>query len=165
VNTKFFKSADARALLAAFAVMILMLGSFIAGKMYWDITETLCIATVIAGLVVYGIVSGRLTEFSAVGISAKLTNAGNAQIEPSSVPLKSDMPAMDNLRKGDLTELRAYLPKLRENHPVVFSVRIGLNSSNNLQALKEHLEGLGRFRSFRFVLFVDQNNALDCLRQ
>jgi CBS domain-containing protein len=154
------KEREMRAIVAAIAVTLSIFGLFVVGYQFAALTDTMHIAAVTIGLVVYCIVSGRLKEFSAGGISAKLTTASNARIESSSVSVKAGMPGMDNLLKGDLTELRAYLPKLTDTHPVVLSVKIGPGGHNNLTTLKGHLHALGRFRSFRFVLFVDQDNEL-----
>ena len=80
---------EMRAAVAGGVVTIALVALFAVGHKA-GLTETTAYALAIAtGLVIYGVVSGRLTEFSGGGLSAKLTSIVHSEINITSVSLKA----------------------------------------------------------------------------
>ena len=159
-----FSNVETRAIVAALVVTVLIVALFIAGRRFAGLTDTtVYVAAIAIGLIVYCIVSGRLTEFSAGGFGGKLNVAINTKVNILPGALKAvrgDMPEMQPIPKGDLSRLREILPKLTESHPIVLSLKFGSPPANNATVVQNYLEALGQFRSFRLVLFNDNNNVL-----
>lgn len=152
---------EMRAAVAGGVVTIALVALFAVGHKA-GLTETTAYALAIAtGLVIYGVVSGRLTEFSGGGLSAKLTSIVHSEINITSVSLKAlsdDMGVIKSIPKGNITGLRVALQHLTETTPIVLSLTLG--SPNNLEFVRAYLAALSVYRSFRFVLLLNSDGIL-----
>src|ERR1700719_4548721 len=99
------------AVVAGIAVTIVTTGLFLLLRWRFGLNDaTVYIAAVVAGLVVYGAISGRITELSAGGLSSKFTTIVHAAIPATSLEaLSKDMGALQNVEKGDTSALQAKL--------------------------------------------------------
>jgi hypothetical protein len=157
---------EMRAAVAGGVVTTALVGLFAAGHNA-GLTETTAYALAVAtGLVIYGVVSGRLIEFSGGGLSAKLTTIVHTEIDMipvSKILTKTEMDEIFNIPKGSITQLRNTLKGLKGDHPIVLSLKLGASDKlevNNLQNVRNHMAALSVYRSFRFVLFVTHDNVL-----
>jgi CBS domain protein len=86
------------------------------------------IALLLTPMIVYGVASGKLQEFSAPGgWGAKFRDAAQAAVTPTALttPLSQIVQQFDIVQKGGLAELQGLGPKLQKDKPIALSFQLG----------------------------------------
>src|SRR5262249_33912244 len=94
------------------------------------------IALILIPLVVYGVVSGRITEFAAGGISAKMKEVGKEKIKVT--PLGEEIQKVQVVSKGSLQDLDK-INELEMDKPVALTLRVGPRNFYSPNVLKEYI--------------------------
>jgi hypothetical protein len=115
------------ALSSAIAVLILSIGLAVANKRYKVVDKTTFIALLLIPLVVLGVASGTIQEFSAPGgLGAKFREVARADVSPLKLAqLQLDEQAVESIAKGDTTTLRKRAEKLVIGQPVLLTLTLG----------------------------------------
>jgi len=157
------KSRDSRAFVAAVAFLFsaLMVVRFCRHQLGVTDSATL-IALVVCPLLVYGVVSGRLTEFSGPGgWGAKFGQAARSPVELSSSPI--DVTSAQDIAKGALAETQEKIRQIRSGKPVVMTMTIGSHAApRNFQSFEvaQALANLSAYPNFKFVVFLDPGGGV-----
>jgi hypothetical protein len=86
------------------------------------------IALLLTPMIVYGVASGKIQEFSAPGgWGAKFREAAQAAVTPTAIttPLSAVVQQFEIIQKGGLAELQGLGPKLRKDKPIALSFQLG----------------------------------------
>ena len=119
------------------------------------------VALLLIPLIIYGVVSGRLAEFSGPGgWSAKFREAASATVSPSSSTIDLTESDFQNILKTTVADLEDKIGEIREGTPLVMTIAIGKSGYYRSDALRDALHRLAQFRNFRFVVFVRQNRLV-----
>ena len=128
------------------------------------ITETtLPIAILFFVILVYGVASGRLTEFTGPGgWGAKFREVASSRIDVSEGRVDLTNAEMENIRKTGLAEIENRLRTLIPGKPVILSLTIGKGDYYDAFALHSSVQALMRMPNFRFVVFLTKEGILLC---
>lgn len=123
------------------------------------ITEaSIQIAVLILAVLVYGVVSGRLTEFTGPGgWGAKFHEVAASPINADKLDLTDA--EMQNIPKMGLQQIEQKIQSIAPGKPIVLSLTVG-RSYYNADTLRDSIRALTRFPSFRFILFLTQEGTL-----
>jgi len=108
------------------------------------------IALLLTPMIVYGVASGKLQEFSAPGgWGAKFRDAAQAAVTPTALttPLNQIVQQFDVIQKGGLAELQGLGPKLQKDKPIALSFQLG-QQSYDVNIATKYLD---------FLLLTDQD--------
>ena len=157
------KYRDVKALMVVVLFLDLALAAVWLAKRQLDISDSpTLIALLVLPLVLYGVISGRLTEFTGPGgWGAKFREAAQQPVDLSLAPIDLTNTEIDTLRKSGERELQNRLDQglLRESRPLVLTLTLG-QGGYDASALESYLRELSRFANFRFVAFADAQNRL-----
>jgi CBS domain-containing protein len=121
------------------------------------------IAVLILVILVYGALSGRLSEFSGPGgWGAKFRDFADSEVQINPGTLELTNSEMENIPKTGLAEVEHKLRSITPGKPVVMSLTLGKIGYYDLHALHSALMALMRLPNFRFVLFVAMDGKLVC---
>ena len=155
------QNKDLRASIVALGFLVLAIMVVAGLKSQFDIKDGAIIVTLlIAPLLVYGVASGRLTEFTGPGgWGAKFREAAEERVDPSLTPIDLSPSAMEAIPKGSLDSLRETIGQIKDDRPIVMTMTLG-RTEYQAYAVSEALKSLSQFRNFKFVVFVDATNQV-----
>jgi CBS domain-containing protein len=124
------------------------------------------VALLVIPLLLYGIVSGRLTEFSGPGgWGAKFREAARQAVDTSLHPI--DLKASQQIvpiAKEHYSDLQEKIRHgdIQEGKAVILTMKTGKmgESTYDASSLEDYLRDLSHFPSFKFVIIVDDRNQL-----
>jgi len=124
--------------------------------------DAVFVALLIMPILIYAIISGRLTEFRGPGgvgatFNAVVTTSVSETVAQD--PVRLDQQSVQMVGKGDLSELHKKIHGLNEVTPVVLTLTFG-GGHYTLVALQKYMEGLSRSRNFKLVVFLDQDGGV-----
>lgn len=144
------------------AVGSLVLGFMVvwlARTLIASIDGSVLIALILLPLIVYLSASGKLAEFKAPGgIEAKFAQAAAESVSPASETVAYDNPqvvAKEGVR--NLIERKA--KEIDESKPIVMTMGIGGQAQYNALDVEQYMKVLSQFRNFKFVVFLDREEA------
>jgi hypothetical protein len=108
------------------------------------------IALLLTPMIVYGVASGKLQEFSAPGgWGAKFREAAQAIVTPTALttPLNDVLQKFDIIEKGGLSELQGLGARLQKDKPIALSFQLGQQRYDADVAIKY----------IQFLLLTDRN--------
>jgi len=117
------------------------------------------IALLLTPMIVYGVASGKLQEFSAPGgWGAKFREAAQAAVTPTAIttPLNDVVQQFEIIQKGGLAELQGLGPRLRKDKPIALSFQLGQQNYDVDIAIK-YIEFLLLTDRDMMVLILDSN--------
>jgi len=117
------------------------------------------IALLLTPLLVYGVASGKIQEFSAPGgWGAKFREAAQAAVTPTALttPLNEVVQQFDIIEKGGLAELQGLGPRLHKDKPIALSFQLGQQNYDVDTAIK-YIEFLMLTDSDMTVLILDSS--------
>jgi hypothetical protein len=123
--------------------------------------DAILVSLVLIPVFLYLILSGKLQEFSAGGVSAKFNDAAQKQVikDENVEPLQ-----IKPLPKGDMKFLKDYLAYLSSHRTeyVALAVILGHDYSHNYTnvGLLEYLEKMSSYPNFKFLIILDQAEAV-----
>ena len=118
------------------------------------------IALLVIPLLLYGIVSGRLTEFSGPGgWGAKFRAAARQPVDISLQPV--DLPQIDAIQKENYATFQQQIRHrdIQEGNPVILTMKMG-EGTYNAQSLTNYLVDLSRYPNFKLVIILDSSGRL-----
>lgn len=159
-NRMLSKDLSALGYAVAFAALTLALVWF--AKEQLGITESaVLIAFLLCPLLIYGVVSGRLTEFSGPGgWGAKFAQA---TIDPVTSPI--DVTSAQDIPKVALPETLQKIQQIHSGKPVVLTLTLGTPSSSagfGAYPVANAIANLLAYPNFRFVVFLHPDRRLLC---
>jgi hypothetical protein len=147
----------------AFAFIYIVISVFLIWfiRKQLNVEESATLVTLLLlPLIVYGVSSGRLAEFSGPGgVGAKFRQIAAAAVDPSSQEIDLTVEAQDVL-KGSIADLVPIAKKLElessadTRHPILMIMTMGKQGYYTREALEVYLKTLSHFPNFRFVVFV-----------
>jgi len=151
--------------LTASIVVVLFLGLAVTGiwvtKTQLGITDSATlIALLIIPLLLYGIASGRLTEFSGPGGWGAKFARQTVDLSQVPVDLKNDQ-QIETIRKENYRVLQDQIRQgnIHEGPPIILTMTMGAETYNAM-SLNDYLRDLSHFPNFKFVIIVDKNDRL-----
>jgi predicted RNase H-like HicB family nuclease len=150
-------AAEKRGILAALSILLIgvLLAAIIAAM---NLDSAAFIALLVVALIAYGIVSGKIQEFSAPGgWVAKFQQVAAEKVKPAS--LTECIQNIQVVQKGGLQALKDAGQKLEKGKPVALTLKLGQQNYNKT-ALKQYIEALRRADSEMVILFLDANGRL-----
>jgi CBS domain-containing protein len=118
--------------------------------------DAVFVALLVMPVLIYAIISGRLTEFrgpGGVGASFNAIVTTSVSETVGQDPVTLDQQSVQMVDKGDLSELHKKIRGLDEVTPVVLTLTFG-GGHYSLEALQKYMEGLSRSRNFKLVVFL-----------
>jgi len=118
------------------------------------------IALLLTPMIVYGVASGKIQEFTAPGgWGAKFREEAKAAVTPTAftTPLNDVMQPLEVIQKGGLAELQALGPRIRKDRPIALSFELGRQNYDVGIALK-YVQVLMLSDSDMSVLILDPNH-------
>src|SRR5262249_50891228 len=110
--------------------------------------------------VVYLVLSGRISELKAPGgLEFKLVQAANETVRTGAQGLQVEtipVAELQDVVKGEVSQLQARLQSIDESQPVVFTLVLGSGKYDSW-AISQYSAALSQFRSFHTVVFVDKD--------
>jgi len=114
------------------------------------------IALILIPLIVYGVVSGRLTEFKGPGgWSATFKKVGSQAVELTGVAIEDTV----TVEKLGLKETLLQFEKTQAGKPVVMTLMLG-SQNYKADALRGIVKEASQYPEFKFVVFVDQQGRV-----
>jgi hypothetical protein len=154
---------DLNALIVAVLFLELALGAIWLARNELGLTDSaILIALLILPLLLYGVASGRLTEFSGPGgWGAKFREAAQQPVDLSLTPVDLNNTDVDTIRKSTHRELQDWLRqgRIREGRPLIMTMTLG-QGTYAIEALRRYLHDLSQFPTFKFVVVVDAQGRL-----
>jgi len=109
-------------------------------------------------VLVYGVASGRLTEFTGPGgWGAKFHEVAASTIDADKLDLTDT--EMQNIPKMGLLEIERKVQSIAPGKPIVLSLTLG-RGYYNVDTLRTYVQSLMRFPTFRFVVFLAADGTL-----
>src|SRR6266576_6584205 len=147
-------------LLAAGAFILAFVVAFAINRMKFGDSATF-VALLLTPMVVYGVASGKIQEFSAPGgWGAKFREAAQAKVAVTTsnlMPLSDAVRQLDVIEKGGLSELQTLGPQLQKDKPIALSFQLGQQNYVVDIAIK-YIEFLLLSDNEMAVLIVDANH-------
>lgn len=122
-------------------------------KSQLEITESATlIALILVPLIVYGVVSGRLTEFKGPGgWSATFKRVSSQAVELTGVAIEDTV----TVQKMGTQETLRQFEQTQAGKPVIMTLTLG-SQNYNANALRGIIKDASQYPEFKFVVFVDQ---------
>lgn len=137
-------------------------------KSYLAITDSATlIALLVVPLLLYGIASGRLTEFSGPGgWGAKFREAARQPVDLSLQPVDLNDTELQIVQKTNYKDLlqRQRAGAIHGERPIIMSLTMGQRGQQpvlqryNRPSFEDYLGSLTRFPKFKFIVFQDANS-------
>jgi hypothetical protein len=141
--------------LGVFLLAIVLL--FARSRMKEKFDGATFIAVLLAPLIVYGILSGRLAEFSAAGVSAKFQAVAEMAIDPTEIVRGAD--PLDVVSKGGFDMLREFTQRLDPTRPNAVSLSVGRTGYYQPDAIATYIRALQAAGSATYVIFVEEGTG------
>jgi len=114
---------------------------------------------VLAPLIIYGVLSGRLSEIAAPGgWVAKFREEAHAEVKLEPLLGELSSQEMQQIPKESAAALKRRIGAVREGSPVVLTLTVASGGAYNTVALLDSLKALAQFRAFRLVVFMDSES-------
>ncbi len=153
---------DLTALSSALAGVVLVVTVIWFARSQLGVTESATlIALMLCPLLVYGVASGRLTEFSGPGgWGAKFGQIPIAREDYSAAPV--DVTGAQDIPKSSLPETLAQVQKMQAGKPAVLTLKVGgpTPGGYTAQAVATALRNLTQYPNFKFVVFLNADSRL-----
>lgn len=151
---------ERRAIIIALIFLLLGILAVWLAKQFLDIEgDAIFVTILLVPTLVYLIISGRLTELKAPGgLEAKFAGIADQSVEPTSETIESSVRDMEIMVKGGVRELQKQTRRLDESRPIILTLTLGRQGYYNRDALLRYVEGLLQYRTFKFVVILDQEN-------
>jgi hypothetical protein len=138
-----------------FLIAVVLL--FVRSRMKEKFDGTTFVAILLVPLIVYGILSGRLAEFSAAGVSAKFQAVAQAEIDPTAIVKEAEQ--LDVVSKAGSSVLSEFVTRLDPRHPNAVSLSVGRQGYYQPEAIETYIRTLQTVGSGSFVVFVDDTTG------
>src|SRR5947207_695642 len=162
-----------RALLVSFLFLILGFLTIWIFKGFLKLQQdVVLVAILLVPVLIYLILSGKLLEFNAGGISAKFNDAAQKplvdkdginkiplEIEPVSVDEKGDIFSLPEKLREKAKKLQK-MDKEKKPECLILTVTLGLHLYYTNKALLSYLQGLSRFRNFTFLVILREDESV-----
>ncbi len=146
---------DTLAIVGSAAVLLVAVALlFVRSRMQEKFDGTTFIAILLAPLIVYGILSGRLAEFSAAGVSAKFQAVAEMEIDATAIVQGADQ--LDVVSKGGSSTLHDFVERLDPKHPNAVSLGVGRTGYYQPDAIETYIRTLQSVGSGTYVIFIDE---------
>ncbi len=143
-------------LLAAGAFILAFVVAFAINRMKFGDSATF-VALLLTPMVVYGVASGKIQEFSAPGgWGAKFRDAAQAAVTPTALttPLNQIAQQFDIIQKAGLAELQGLGARLQKGKPIALSFQLG-QQNYDVDVATKYIEFLLLTDNDMTVLIVD----------
>jgi hypothetical protein len=146
--------------------IVLAIGAFIAAFIVAAVIKkqeigdsATFIALLLTPMIVYGVASGKIQEFSAPGgWGAKFREAAQAAVTPTAIstPLNEVVQQFEEIKKGGLAELQGLGAKLSRDKPIALSFQLG-KPGYDADVATKYIEFLLLTDREMMVLILDEN--------
>jgi len=138
------------------ALVIGMALAFVINRLKLGDSATF-IALLFTPLLLYGVASGKIQEFSAgsSGVSAKFREIAESKVTPVSEQIHPVEPEI--IEKGSTAALLSTAQRLPRNKPAALSLQLGRSNYYSVAATTQYIEALTRVDSDLTVLIVDHD--------
>ena len=157
-------AAEKRGAIAAVAVLVLglCLAGLVINVMKGD--SATFIALMVIAVIVYGVVSGKIQEFSAPGgWSAKFQEVAKQKVGTTAIPITADMKVLQPVPKGGLQTLQRIIPTLPRGKPIALILFFGRRGYQVISVVKKYFEELRLIDPNMVVIFCDKNDRFYCM--
>ena len=120
--------------------------------------DAIFVSLLLMPIIVYMIFSGRLKELRAGGLEAKFVDVAGQSVELASETIEASMSDMEYVRKAGERELSRRMRDLDESKPIILALTLGRERYYNREVWAKYMQTLSQFRSFKFVVILDQEN-------
>ena len=125
--------------------------------------DAVFVALLVMPILIYAIISGRLTGFTGPGgVGATFNAVATTSVSESETvaqdPVLLDQETVQRVDKGDLRTLHKKIQQLDEVTPVALTLTFG-GGHYSLEALQKYMEGLSRSRNFKLVVFLTKDDG------
>jgi hypothetical protein len=158
MNFSSWPDAEKRGVSAAFVVLIVgvFLSAIVTKVMAAD--SATFIALLVMAVIAYGVMSGKIQEFSAPGgWAAKFQQVAREKVKPAT--LTDCIQNIQVVQKGGMQALRAAGQQIEQGKPVALTLKLG-QRNYSAAALKPYIETLQEADREMIVLFLDEDGKL-----
>lgn len=146
----------------AISVVFLILGFLVvwlAKKLVNIEGDAIYVTLIFIPVLVYVIISGRLTEFKGPGgLEARFTEAAAQSVRPSSETIEPSMEDLQIVAKEGIRALQNKKGEIDESKPIVMYMTIGNGIGYyDWNAVSKYMNFLVQYSNFKFVVFLDKN--------
>lgn len=117
------------------------------------------VSIVLVPALLYLILSGRLQEFSAGGLSAKFTDVAHKPLDESNADL-IDPEEVTSMAKEGIWELQKKLQDVSKARYVVLTLTLGKAGYYNTKALLDYLREFSQYPNFKFLVVLEQTGEV-----
>ena len=148
-------SAESLAVVSSGIVLLVALGLlFVLSRAFGKVDGATFIAILLVPLLVYGILSGRLAEFSGPGgWGAKFQAVAEMEIDPTAIVEGAEQ--LDMVAKGGFDTLREFASRLDRRRPNAVSLEVGRSGYYVPEAIETYIRTLQSAGSATYVIFID----------
>jgi len=123
--------------------------------------DAVLVAILLVPVLIFLILSGKLLEINAGGVSAKFSNAAQKPFlnegEINTVPMEEEQIA--RVMKQGLEYLQTWLQSINGSRYIVLTVTLGNMMYRDL-ALLDYLRALSQYRALTFLVILEQNQEI-----
>src|SRR5712691_1982749 len=145
------------------SVLFLLLGFFALffAKTVLNVGQdaAVLVSVVLVPVLLYLILSGKLQEFSAGGLSAKFTDVARKPLDDSNADL-IDAEEVKSTEKGGIGELQKKLQEVSKFRYVVLTLTLGKEGYYNTKALLDYLRAFSQHPNFKFLVILEQTGEV-----
>jgi signal-transduction protein with cAMP-binding, CBS, and nucleotidyltransferase domain len=129
-------------------------------KAYIKIEDNaLFVSVLLVPILIFSIVSGRLKGFKAPGgLEANFIEAAKESITIAAEKIEPSVNDMQVIAKSAVSALDQKKQEINDSKPIVMTMILGKADYYDRSAVLDYIEMLSRFRNFKFIVFLDQNN-------
>lgn len=123
--------------------------------------DNLFVSLLLIPVVIYLVLSGRLSELRAGDLSLVFNQAMKETVMPSLSSVELPIEPMEAVTKGGyspLQETMRRLSRLKETKPVTLTLNLGRGYVD--EAIEFYISSLSQFPSFRFVVLLDERDKV-----
>ena len=148
-------SPESLAVVSSAIVLLVALGLlFLLSRAFGKVDGATFIAILLVPLLVYGILSGRLAEFSGPGgWGAKFQAVAEMEIDPTAIVEGAEQ--LDLVAKGGSDTLREFAARLDRKRPNAVSLEVGRSGYYSPEAIETYIRTLQSAGSATYVIFID----------
>ncbi len=143
----------------AISVVFLILGFLVvwlAKKLVNMEGDAIYVTLIFIPVLVYVIITGRLTEFKGPGgLEARFTEAASQSIRPNSETIEPSVEEMQILEKEGIRSMQQKKSSFDESKPIVMTMIIGKGPYYNFYGFTQYMNFLSQYPNFKFVVFLD----------
>jgi CBS domain-containing protein len=120
--------------------------------------DAIFVSLLLVPIIVYMIFSGRLKELRAGGLEAKFVDIAGQSVELASETIEASVSDMEYVKKAGARELPRRMRDLDKSKPIILALTLGREGYYDRMVWLRYMEALSQFRSFKFVVILDQEN-------